>query len=209
MPSVMQTMSGVSASIASQMASAAPGRGHVNHAGVGAGLFARLRDRVEDRQAEMDGPPLARARAADEPGAVGHRLLGMERAILAGEALGDDFGVGVDENGHVRLSALDDYWFRERVFAADGAVALPVTKVFAVKDICAEAFRGRDDLAVPVAQLVALLHDRRAFYNRAIDLHERKFEQTVKPFHCLDRGQRSAHFLSILNVVDELADHLS
>ena len=38
--------------------------------------------------------------AADHLGAVGDRLLGMEGAVLAGEALADDLGRGVDEDGH-------------------------------------------------------------------------------------------------------------
>src|SRR5271170_6825703 len=38
--------------------------------------------------------------AADHLGAVGNRLLGMKRAVLAGKALADDFGVLVDEDGH-------------------------------------------------------------------------------------------------------------
>ena len=40
--------------------------------------------------------------AADHLGAVGDRLLGMEGAVLAGEALADDLGVLVDEDGHSR-----------------------------------------------------------------------------------------------------------
>ena len=42
----------------------------------------------------------ARRHAADELGAVGEALLGMERALLAGEALADDARVLVDEDGH-------------------------------------------------------------------------------------------------------------
>ena len=42
--------------------------------------------------------------AADHLGAViGQRLLGMERAGLAGQALHEDLGVLVDENGHWSL----------------------------------------------------------------------------------------------------------
>ena len=48
-------------------------------------------------------PALARRHAADHLGAVGDRLLGMERALLAGEALADDFGVFVDENAHKEI----------------------------------------------------------------------------------------------------------
>src|SRR6185369_9199393 len=42
----------------------------------------------------------ARRSAADHFGAVLDRLLGMEGAVLAGEALADDLGVLVDEDGH-------------------------------------------------------------------------------------------------------------
>src|SRR5438132_9298840 len=42
----------------------------------------------------------ARRGAADNFGAIGNRLLGMERAVLAGETLADDAGVLVDEDGH-------------------------------------------------------------------------------------------------------------
>src|ERR687893_427936 len=59
MPSVMQMISGTSASIASRMAS-----------------------------------------AANDPGTIGQRLLGVEGALGAGDALGDDLGVLVDEDGH-------------------------------------------------------------------------------------------------------------
>src|SRR6202162_3203589 len=38
--------------------------------------------------------------AADHLSAVGNRHLGMEGAVLAGEALADDLGVLVDEDGH-------------------------------------------------------------------------------------------------------------
>ena len=38
--------------------------------------------------------------AADHPRAVGDRLLGVEGALRAGEALADDLGVLVDQNGH-------------------------------------------------------------------------------------------------------------
>src|SRR5918995_1738739 len=42
----------------------------------------------------------ARRHAADHLGAVGNRLLGVKRAVLAGEALADDLGILVDEDGH-------------------------------------------------------------------------------------------------------------
>ena len=93
MPSVMQTISGISGRdrLADRVRGA--GRRDVDHGGVGAGLLARFGDGVEHRQAQMRRAALARRSAADDLGAVGDRLLRMERAILAGEALGDDFGV--------------------------------------------------------------------------------------------------------------------
>ena len=42
----------------------------------------------------------ARRGAADHLGAVGDGLFGMEGALVAGEALADDLGILVDENGH-------------------------------------------------------------------------------------------------------------
>ena len=136
-------------------------RGHVDHARVGARLLPRLGDRVEDGEAKMDRAALARRHAAHEPGAVSHRLLGMESAVLAGEALGDDLGVGVDEDGHERLSPVDGSVRSKRVFAAHGAIHLAVVEVFAVEDIGAQTLRGGDDLAIPVAQPVSPLHDQR------------------------------------------------
>src|SRR5580704_8787684 len=80
------------------------GRRHIDDAGVAAGLVTGLRDRLEYRQAEMDGAAFARRRAADHLGAVGNRLFGMEGTVLAGEALADDLGVFVDEDGHYAAS---------------------------------------------------------------------------------------------------------
>src|SRR5437016_1029310 len=48
----------------------------------------------------------ARRGAADHFGAIGNRLLGMERAILAGETLADHAGVLIDEDAHDRSSRL-------------------------------------------------------------------------------------------------------
>ena len=80
------------------------GRRHVNHAGIAAGLARALRRRCRT-PADRDGSRrLCRATAADHLGAVGDRLLGMERAVLAGKALADDLGVLVDEDGHYAAS---------------------------------------------------------------------------------------------------------
>jgi hypothetical protein len=42
----------------------------------------------------------ARRNAADDTGAIGKALLGMESALLAGEALDDDAGALVDKYAH-------------------------------------------------------------------------------------------------------------
>src|SRR5579884_1371785 len=76
------------------------GRRHVDDAGVAPCHGARLGDRVEDRQVEMARAAFARGHAADHLGAVGDRLLGMERALGAGEALAEDLCGGADEDRH-------------------------------------------------------------------------------------------------------------
>ena len=52
--------------------------------------FTASRDGVEHRQVEVLLAAAARRDAADELGAVLDALLGMERALLAGETLADD-----------------------------------------------------------------------------------------------------------------------
>src|SRR4051812_35003948 len=79
------------------------GRRHVDHAGVAAGLFFRFDHGVEHRQPEMRRAAFARRRAADHLGAVVDRGLRMEGAVLAGEALANDLGILVDEDGHQAL----------------------------------------------------------------------------------------------------------
>ncbi len=86
MPSVMHTISGISASIASQMAVSRAGRRNVDHAGVAAGFFLRLDDGVEHRQTRWVEPPLPGDRAADHLGAVGDGRSEWKVAVLAGEA---------------------------------------------------------------------------------------------------------------------------
>ena len=58
MPSVMQMISGMPASIASGTIRG-EGRRHIDHRCVGLGLLHRLGDRIEDRQAKMRLPALA------------------------------------------------------------------------------------------------------------------------------------------------------
>src|SRR5262249_5785327 len=76
---------------------------------VAIGLLLRLRHSVEDGQAEMSGAAFARRSAPDHLGAVGDRLLGMERAVLASETLADDLGVLVDENGHACVQRCGEF----------------------------------------------------------------------------------------------------
>jgi hypothetical protein len=70
------------------MASAANGGG--TKIIVRAGFIDRILDRVEHRQADMQAAALARGDAPDQLGAVVERLFGVERALLAGEALAND-----------------------------------------------------------------------------------------------------------------------
>jgi hypothetical protein len=42
----------------------------------------------------------------------------MERAVLASKALGDDLCIGVDEDGHERLSAVGGFNSIEKIFSA-------------------------------------------------------------------------------------------
>uniref|UniRef100_A0A0N5A4I4 NAD-specific glutamate dehydrogenase n=1 Tax=Parastrongyloides trichosuri TaxID=131310 RepID=A0A0N5A4I4_PARTI len=82
-------------------------RRDVDDGGVGAGALLAFGDRGEDRQAfaVRAGPGLAalgRVHAADHLGAViGQGLFGVEAAGLAGQALNQDLGVLIDEDGHV------------------------------------------------------------------------------------------------------------
>src|ERR1700693_1201249 len=76
------------------------GRRHGDRTRVGGGLGPRLGGGVEHRQAKLRRAAFARRHTPHHPGAVLDRLLGMERAVLAGEALADDAGILVDEDGH-------------------------------------------------------------------------------------------------------------
>ena len=89
MPSVMQTASGSPASAASMIASAAHGGGTKITDRVRAGLAHALGDGVEHRPALVRRAALAGRHAADDRGAVGGGLLGVERAFAAGDALDD------------------------------------------------------------------------------------------------------------------------
>ena len=78
------------ASIASRMASAAKGGGTKIMVAVAPVFSTRLGDGVEDGQADVGRAALAGGDAADDLGAVGDGLLGVEGALRAGEALADD-----------------------------------------------------------------------------------------------------------------------
>ena len=106
MPSVMVTISGTSASIASRIEVRGERRRDVDHA-----TRSRRSSRPPRATVSNTGRPrcvgaaLARRHAADHLRAVGERLLRVERAGLAGHALGDDLGVAVDEDAHATASS--------------------------------------------------------------------------------------------------------
>ena len=76
------------------------GRGHVDHARLGAGLRDRVAHGVEHRQTEVLLAASARRHAADQLGAVLEALLRVKGPLLARETLADDARVLVDEYGH-------------------------------------------------------------------------------------------------------------
>ena len=80
-------------------------RRHEADGDVGAGLGHRLAHRAEDRQdgaVEVHlGAGLAGVHSADDAGARGEHPLGVLGALAAGDALHDDRGLGVQEDGHV------------------------------------------------------------------------------------------------------------
>src|SRR5690606_35612518 len=96
-------------------------RRHVDDRGRGAGRGDSLADGVENRQVEMLRPALPGRDAADHLRAVGHRLLGMEGALRAGEALADDLRVLVDEDRHqaASLTAPTTFWAASARSSAD------------------------------------------------------------------------------------------
>src|SRR3977135_4120392 len=69
----------------------------------------------------MGGATLPRRHAAHHLGAVGDRLLGMEGALRAGEALADDLGVLVNQHGHqfASLTALTIFSAASARFSAE------------------------------------------------------------------------------------------
>jgi len=80
------------------------GRWHVDDGNGGTGLLRRFLDRTVDRDAEDRLAGLLWIDAGDEAiltVGVFLAFLGVELAGLAGDALGDDLGVLVDQNRHV------------------------------------------------------------------------------------------------------------
>ena len=73
-------------------------RRHEDHAGVGASVAHGLRHGVEYWAIQMAAATASGGDAADYLRAVGDRLLGMESALLAGEALHQHAGCAIDQN---------------------------------------------------------------------------------------------------------------
>src|SRR5690606_12258847 len=80
------------------------GRRHIDGGRRSARLFDGFCHRVENRQVEMLRAALAGAHATNHFRAIGNRLFRMERTLITREALADDLGVLVDENGHYAAS---------------------------------------------------------------------------------------------------------
>ena len=80
------------------------GRRHIDDGGISAGFLAGFQHGVKTGKTDMRRATLAGRHAAHHLGAIGNRLLGVEGAVVAGDALADDLGVLVDENGHQAAS---------------------------------------------------------------------------------------------------------
>src|SRR5215510_14278462 len=80
----------------------------------------------------MGRPAFARGDAAHHLGAVGDRLLGVERALRAGEALADDLGVLVDQDGHqfASLTAWTIFSAASARFSADVILSPDSLRIF-------------------------------------------------------------------------------
>src|SRR6185437_11701084 len=78
-------------------------RRHEDDGRIRAGLSHRLADGVEDRTIEMLLSAFARRDTTDHVGAIGNRLLGVERALFTGEALDDEASLFIDEDTHYFL----------------------------------------------------------------------------------------------------------
>ena len=73
---------------------------HVDHRRVGAGARDRVATVSNTGSPRWVVPPLPGVTPPTIRRAVGDRLLGVERALGAGEALADDLGVAIDQNRH-------------------------------------------------------------------------------------------------------------
>ncbi len=76
------------------------GRRHIDHRRIGGLGGLGLGNGVEHRQAQVSRAAFPGRHAGDHVRAVGHRLLGMERALRAGDALTDYLGFFADQDGH-------------------------------------------------------------------------------------------------------------
>src|SRR5574338_524466 len=77
------------------------GSGHVDDGRIGAGRLHRFGHGIEDRDLPLEClAALARRDAGDDLGAVLQHLLGVERAVAAGDALDEQPGALVDEDAH-------------------------------------------------------------------------------------------------------------
>ena len=104
MPSVMQTMSSISASAASMMASAANGGGTKITVASAPVLSTASCHGVEYGEAVVRGAAFAGGDSADNFGAVFGAGFGVERAFAAGQALRDDARGFIDQNAHSKFS---------------------------------------------------------------------------------------------------------
>jgi hypothetical protein len=109
-PSVMQQMTRMPASAASRTASARR-RGDEDHGGVGAGgLHGLATVSKMGRPLASLVPPLPGVTPPTMLGAVVEAALGVDGAEGAGDALADDPGVLVDENGHMSGPSFFPLW---------------------------------------------------------------------------------------------------
>src|SRR5439155_297559 len=79
-------------------------RGDENQARRGARGRYRFLHRIEDRAPQMVGAALSRGDASHDIRAVGDHLLGVEGALVAGEALDDDAGLLIEQDAHAALT---------------------------------------------------------------------------------------------------------
>ena len=180
MPSVMATQRRMPASAASMMESAAKGGGTNTMLAVAPVSRDGVAHRVEHGQAEMGRAALAGGHAADDLGAVGQHLLGVEAADLAGDALDDDAGVSSRRTLMMRPSG-----------GCGGLAALPGGDHL-VGGV-GEAVGGDDGEAAGFEDAAALLHMRagEAHHQRHLhlDLLQRLHDALGDPVAAVDAGE--------------------